>query len=154
MALKIAFPVEKSFKLDKADPTGETYVVVRQATYGEHAKRDEMFSETTRIYDDQEKGRVQVKQKWNLPDVWKKEIFLTLCDCNIERVAADGTSSLLFQFVNHGGHSRLNMKEGAFSEALGFMPLDVALEIHEKVMEVNPDWAPPAPEASAPTSGS
>jgi hypothetical protein len=38
------------------------------------------------------------------------------------------------------------MGESAFAEAWGLLPLEVALEIHAKVIELNPTWGSNAGE--------
>ena len=137
MPIKLKSPLKKEFHLTKSD--GElgvdgiegdpTLITVRQATQGDHELRNDLDSEFRREYD----GRtIKVVQRISFDDLRRREVFLTLCACNI--LDEDG-SKPLFAFEN----GRLNNEE-VFNRSWGKLPPTVADEIHEKVMEMNPLW--------------
>lgn len=139
MPKAISTPLEKTFKLDQFDPTGETFVIVRQATQAQHERRAELFDEITRIYNDAVAGETQIKQRISVEELKRIEVMLTLAECNI--LDEDGATPL-FTFVQERGRPRLAMTENRFKEAWGKLPTEVAEEIHKKIREVNPTWGP------------
>jgi hypothetical protein len=133
MPLKLIAPVKKEFVLEKTDKLydvkGEpTKVTIRQATQGEHAARNDLFSMITRHYDGDE---VSVSQRISFDDLHKREVFLTLCACNI--VDEDGKP--LFTFEDDRCTSEKDFENGWY-----LLSPAVANEIHAKVLEVNIDW--------------
>jgi hypothetical protein len=148
MPIKLKSPLKKEFHLIKSDAelgvdeTGDpTLITVRQATQGDHELRNDLDSEFRREYD----GRtIKVVQRISFDDLRRREVFLTLCACNI--LDEDG-KRLLFEFEN----GRL-IDEGKFNTAWGKLPPTVADEMHEKVMEMNPLWNGSAKPPAA-TSG-
>ncbi len=132
MALKLSAPIEKDFVLEKTDEmfgTEGTRVRVRQATQAQHERRASLFATLIREYPEGDMNNVRFVQRFSLPELMRIEAFLTLIDSNIE----DENSRPLF----HEG-----MSEAQFSRSWGRLPPAVAIEIHDKVLEVNPDWIP------------
>jgi len=126
----------KEFHLEKTDEThkneGEATVVkVRQVKMGDKKLRDDLYAKFERRFDGQ---TVTVSQVVSLDDVQRKEVYLTLAGTNI--TAPDGKTPL-FQFEG----DRLK-NEHDFNVAWATLDNDVAEEIHEKVMEMNPMWNP------------
>lgn len=140
MGLTIELPLEKTFTIGEG---AEAFsITVKQATYGDHAQRDVLMSEVTRVFNDAEQGQVQVKTNWSLPDLIRKEAFLALVDCDIRLKGPDGVEAPLFQFRSTGGRRELAMTESAFNRAFNMLPLSVAQSIRERIVEVNMNWGP------------
>lgn len=130
MALKLTAPIEKEFTLDHTDrlfETEGTTVRVRQASQRENEERAALFQEMIRRYDAND--NVSVIQHFNFPRLMRKQAQLTVVESNI----TDETGRALF---------RPGMPGAEFELAWGKLPPAVAWEIHEKVLELNPDWAP------------
>jgi hypothetical protein len=142
MPIQLSAPKKKDFTLVESDKalenTGDaavaTVITVRQATQGDVEQRNTLFADFTREYD----GRmVKVTQKISYDDIRRLEVFLTLCACNIINEKGDP----LFKFVNE----RLTDKN-AFDRAWAALPPVVAIEIGDKVLEMNPLWVPTSGE--------
>lgn len=136
MPLKLTAPIEQDFILTRSDEalesTGDpTQISVKQAAQGEYERRQHMFSEWVNSYDPQT-GQNQVVQRLNVELLKRLEVFLTLTSCNIE----SETGKPLFRFKNN----KVSMSELEFDKAWAKLPLVIATEIHEKVLEVNPTW--------------
>lgn len=138
MPLRLSAPIQKDFLLERTDELfppeeGEdpTQVSIRQAAQGEYERRQHMFSEWVRSYDPIS-GQDQVVQRLNVEMLKRLEVFLTLAACNI----SGENGKPLFRF-NRG---KISMSELEFDRAWAKLPLVTATEIHEKVLEVNPDW--------------
>ena len=136
MPLKLTAPVSQDFVLTRSDEVlgtegDPTRVSIRQAAQGEYERRQQMFSEWVRAYDPAT-GQDQVVQRLNIEMLKRLEVFLTIADCNIEAE----NEKPLFRFK--GGN--LSMSELEFDRAWAKLPLVIATEIHEKVLEVNPTW--------------
>ena len=134
MPIKLASPLKKEFHLEKSDAElqtedGATMVTIRQATQGGHELRNDLFAEFKREYGE---GIIKVVQRISFDDIRRREVFLTLCACNI--MDETGKKSL-FIFENGGLPS-----ETIFQKAWGKLPPIIAKEIHEKVLEMNPLW--------------
>lgn len=139
MALRLNPPVEKTFLLEETNKNYEsegTSVTIRQASQGQFEKRQDLFAEMTSKFTN-DPGLVEVVQRFSIPELHRIEAYLTLVDCNIE----DEDGGLLFRISkDNKGHSYLNMTEKEFERAWAKLPVDVAAEIHEKVLEMNPTW--------------
>jgi len=143
MSLQLAAPLEEDFSLTKTDEAFQvdtstpTTIRVKQASQAATERRDKLFSDVTRVFEDQDKA-VQLRQNLSLMELMRIEVFLTLVDSNI----TDEQGKPLFRFVNVGNGQRLDMDENSFSAAWGQLPPLVCNEIHEKVMLVNVTWRP------------
>jgi len=138
MAKAITRPIERVLKLEKWAPTAETYVTIRQATQDARAKLYEVYDGATQVVGDD--GRVQ-EWKLSFRREKAKEVAtrLTLVDCNIP----DPDGHPLFRFkVATTGRPILDMTPPQFAEAWGQLPPELADEIYQKVLEVNPQWGP------------
>ena len=140
MPFQLSAPKKKEFQLEKSDEalgnTGKesvpTTVLIRQATQGDVELRNALFADFTREYD----GRmVKVTQRISYDDIRRLEVFLTLCACNIINAKGDP----LFVFNNERVADRV-----AFDRAWATLPPVVAIELGEKVLEMNPLWSPEA----------
>jgi hypothetical protein len=140
MPIQLSAPKKKEFTLADSDielkNEGEaTKIVVRQATQGDIEMRNTLFADFTREYD----GRmVKVTQRISYDDIRRLEVFLTLCSCNIVNSKGDP----LFVFKDE----RLT-NQAEFNRAWANLPPVVAIEIGNKVLEMNPLWMPEVGEA-------
>jgi hypothetical protein len=147
MPLKLSLPTEKDFVLERSDLAygndGEpTRVSIRQATQSQNEKRSHIYSEVTNVINRDPEDLIpelQLRQHWSLEELKRVEVFLTLTSCNI----LDPNGSPLFRFKMVNDKSTLDMNNQEFAIAWGKLPGDIALEIHEKVLEVNPLWDGP-----------
>ena len=142
MALKLTAPVKKEFILEKTDAAwpsegGATTITIRQATQGDNELRNELFARFQREYDNA--GGVRVTQDISFDAIRRREVYLTLCGCNITNENGDS----LFKF---GPNGRLT-DEVAFRRAWSNLEPITADEIHEKVLEMNPMWRSDGGEA-------
>lgn len=147
MPLKLAAPIIKTFTLDDSDETygieGEeaTTIYVKQATQYGHALRQDLFSTLERKYRGLGEGEglneVSIVQRIALEELKELEVWLTLVDCNM----LDEEGKALFPSkTNKAGEMRLSMTRQQFAKAWGKLFPDVAREMHNKVLEVNPLW--------------
>jgi len=136
MPYQTSLPLVKEFHLEKTDENHKnegdpTIVKIRQVKMGDKKLRDDLYAKFERRFDG---NIVTVSQVVSLDDVQRKEVFLTLADTNI--TTGDGKTSL-FQFEG----DRLK-NERDFNMAWARLDQDVAKEIHDKVIEMNPMWNP------------
>lgn len=131
MPLNLEPPVEKEFVLEKSDKkfgnTGEpTTILVGQAREGENIRRAELWARYERrlIHNSDD---ISIAQEVSPAIVRRKEVFLALRGCNI---TMEGKPMFTFP-----------LKESAFNDAWSKLDPYIADEIHEKVLEVNIDWA-------------
>ena len=130
MPLNLEPPVEKEFVLEKSDKkfgnTGEpTTVLIGQAREGENISRADLWARYERRIN--KADEMSISQEVSPAIVRRKEVFLTLRGCNLTM-----DSKPLFIFP---------LKESAFNSAWSKLDPFIADEIHEKVLEVNLDWA-------------
>lgn len=135
MPYQYSAPLVKEFHLEKTDEKYKvegdpTVVKIRQVKMGAKKLRDDLYAKFERRFDG---NTVTVSQVVSLDDVQRKEVFLTLSACNI--TTPEGKP--LFTFSDE----RL-LDEDAFIKAWSKLDSDVAEEIHDKVLEMNPMWDP------------
>ena len=138
MPIQLGSPKKKEFVLTESDKvlgnteadSVPTKITIRQATQGDVELRNALFADFTREYD----GRmVKVVQHISYDDIRRLEVFLTLCQCNL----LDPKGESLFTFVNE----RL-VDQVAFKRAWASLEPVLAIEIGEKVLDMNPVWRP------------
>jgi len=132
-------PLVKDFELDyrsDIDPDARATVSIRQASTGEQLRIAGLFSEQTQIWDDAEIGTVQLKRKWNPHELHRFRAYLTMAGCDIE----DDDGDPLFKFRNTKSGAELAMSQAQFNAAWDALPPELTQEIHQKVLEVNPQW--------------
>jgi hypothetical protein len=139
MPLKVMSNNKKEFVLKKSDNEfsnkGEpTKVTIRQATQGDFEIRNDLFAEFKREYDG---TAIRVIQRISFDDIRRKEVFLTLCECNILDDQDGDEPKELFSFKD----GRLT-NEREFLSAWSKLHPSIANEIHEYVLEQNPLWKP------------
>jgi hypothetical protein len=139
---------QKEFHLEKTDKEFEIYedptmITVRQATEDDIEAREALLSKTRKnIIDYFIKGYVEDETEEEIedhsflaplaPDIELFEVYWTLCACNI---TSEGGKKPLFKFEN----GRLR-DEVEFRAAWSKLEPIIADEIHEKVLEMNPEW--------------
>lgn len=149
MAIRVrSIPVMEEFVL-KSDPTGETRIKIRQATFGEDALREQVFANMAYSWNDAERGTTRQEVKWTDSQLMQKEIFLTLCDANIEvehptKKNEDGTPKVepLFHFATLDGVPRIAVDEREFVRLLGLLDGPTVQDIWQCVREINKHWQP------------
>ena len=140
MPLRLAAPVYKTFKIVVDPETGEEgefTVTIRQATRAQTEQRAEIFAETTRVWNDENFGQIELKSHWTVAELEREEVRLTMCECDI--LDEDG-NALFRSRQDKKGRPYLAMSKAEFDRAWGMLPDEVARAIHEKVLEVNPQW--------------
>jgi len=142
MALQLKTKIEQTFSLDRSDKMydGEgTTVTIRQASQYQHEKRQEIFSNMRSRYSADGQDVLEIYQRFNALELHRLDAKLTIVDCNI----LDEEGESLFKFKkDKSGRSYLSMTDAEFDRAWGLLPIDVADEIYEKVLIVNPTWGP------------
>lgn len=136
MPYQFTAPLVKEFTLDKTDMKYDikddpTLVKIRQVKMGDKKFRDDLYAKFERRFDG---DVITVAQTVSLDDVVRKEVYLTMAACNI--IGSDGKSPM-FKFKGE----RLE-NEHEFNLAWAGLDPDVANEIHDKVLEMNPMWNP------------
>jgi hypothetical protein len=130
MPIKLDPPIEKEYTLERSDKAlgneGEpTTVKVVQARTGDNLERMELWKRFERTFE--AGGDVHVTQEVSPAIVRRKEVFLTLKGCNL----VGPEDKPLFEFP---------LREDKFNKSWAMLPSVLADEIHDKVLEVNPDW--------------
>jgi hypothetical protein len=141
MPIQLSAPLEKEFELVRTDEDfgkkGDTptTVLIRQAKQGEHERRSSLFAKIVREHaiNTEEQEMVRFIQQWSMEELKRLEVFLTLKSCNIKK--PDG--KLLWEFDKNG-----QITEQKFNEGWASLPVSVAREIHECVLDVNVAWMP------------
>jgi hypothetical protein len=149
MPLVLIKGIPESFKLEKADPSGDTFVMIKPATVAEQAARDDLNARATRTIRSSSPDAIEVKSEWTFSQRQALEVFLTMVDCNVMVQESDaegkpsGDAKALFKTGrNTRGEAYLDMNRIQFTEAWGKLPTEVADEIHSKVLKKNPQWDP------------
>lgn len=138
MPFRKQIPLVKDLVLERTDKAygvqgTPTSVTIRQATQSAHERRANLFANIVRELGKNDE-MVRLVQRFSMEELKRIEVMLTLAGCNIE----DENGSMLFKFDSDG----FIRDEAAFNRAWGMLPPLVAEEIHDKVLDVNVDWAP------------
>jgi hypothetical protein len=135
-----AKPLMKTFAL-QADEEGEATVTIRQATFADEKHLGELSAKRIQHWDDQQVGSIKVEQEFN----WREEvawrIYYTIEDMSGIYIAdSKGNDVPLMEFAQRGSIMRPKSKDH-FNARIGILPTTVVDEIHEYVLEMNPQWA-------------
>jgi hypothetical protein len=140
MPIQLAVPLEKEFELVKTDKLfGEkdappTTVLIRQAAQGEHERRAALFAQIVREQSvDAPEQFIRFIQRFSFEELKRLECFLAVKACNIE----DHNGKPLWRFDKNG-----SITESDFNAGWRKLPLPVAEEIYDCVLDVNVDWRP------------
>ena len=137
MPLQLTAPLIKRYILDDIDPTGETYVEVKQATQIAVERRASAMEDREQIISVGGVEEMRVRAKWNYPEIQRYEAYLTVVGCNI--AGLDGEPLFIFK-QSKGQTPYLSMNEAAFESAWGALVPDWAESIHRRVRASNPMW--------------
>ena len=144
MAFKITDPIFKSFDLEKTDlayPSEDgkpTTVLIKQARQHEHATRQDQWNKFERRYSSADPDNISIIQELSFEAIKMLEARMVLAESNI--LDESGKKLLFPSKKDDQGHSILDMKAKEFEIAWGSLPTDVAQEIHDKIIELNPMW--------------
>lgn len=140
MPIRLEVPFDKDFTLVKTDKLfGEkgsppTTISIRQAKQGEHERRAALFAQIVREQSvDAPEQFIRFVQRFSFEELKRLECFLTVKACNIE----DADGKPLWRFDKNG-----NITESEFNKGWRQLPVSVAEEIHDCVLDVNIDWRP------------
>ena len=136
MALKLPDPteLEQTIKLLDADPTGETWVRIKQATTGEDALLSNLWAKTALEWDDAQQGKVKQYSEVSRAQVQAEAVRLTLLESNM----LDHKEKPLFPKIDHA--ARRDPKQ--FLPRWEKLPMAWSREVYEAVLQVNPQWRP------------
>jgi len=137
MALKLPDPteLEQTIKLLKADPSGDARVRIKQATMGVDAILSALWAKTAWEFDDDQKGKVKQYNDVSRAQIMGERVRLTLLEgINI----LDHEGKPLFPAVDPAAVRGRD----TFYDAWSLLPSAWADEIHEAVLQVNPQWGP------------
>lgn len=129
-------PTSREFKLKFGDDPFA--VSIRQARTGDAVQLGNLFSETTRVWDDADFGPIQLKQKWNQMELQRMRAYLTMVACDLED--ENGDPLFLFRTGKHGPET--SMGRDAFNQVWDSLPQELTDMIHECVIKANPQWGP------------
>jgi len=136
MAIKVMPSTTREFVLEESDKLYNeaneppTRVTIRQASQGDAERRSNLFSKWRTSMNSA--GENSLEQEFNYNAVKRLDVYLTLTDSNITNGA---TGKSLFTFKDGRLESQVS-----FDKAWDMLPVPMADEIHNKVLEMNPDW--------------
>ncbi len=147
MSIVVTRGLPEQYLLTQFDKDSMAFVTVKPATVAESASRDELWAKQTRTYNTDTPDQVEVKTESTFSQRQALEVFLTLVDCNIKFQNTDATGEpdgdevTLFNIGRKpNGEPYLAMDREAFLVQWGRLPVEVAEEIHGKVLIKNPQW--------------
>jgi len=136
-------PVVRTYNLQwKPDPDydGEPgTITIRQAnTYDSERLADET-AERTMVWRDDETGKaVEERYRWNSLTRNRIQAYFTIVESNLE----DEEGKPIFKSRVEDEITTLNMSQSAFDKMWGKLPGELTLEIHEYIIDMNPQWDP------------
>ncbi len=135
MPKKVALPVDQICQLTKWDPTGETNVTIRQANQG-IVDRLENFRTAANEYqwDDKAQGKTTMKTNRGSAEVRRLQVRETMVASNLP---GPDDQPMFKTFIYKNDSDIL-----AWEKAWDALPPELAAEIFEKVLDVNPQWKP------------
>jgi hypothetical protein len=131
-------PESKVFRLELLDarqdiPDEEQSTVeIITSTFSGNSKRSQEFS---KFKVERDGDKEITYYDWSYYKLVLTEIYLTMIACNL----TNGKEPL-FKFKEGRRGSKLAMTFEDFADALGLMDDDAVIEIHSKVLEMNPQW--------------
>ena len=141
MALKLIAPIYETFTPDKSDEKygaeTSTSIVVKQARQHEHTRRPSTFSIIEPRVSTIDSDEISYVQRFSFAELARLETYLTLCSCDI--LMEDG-NPLFPSKTGNNDRPKLDMTESQFNQSWGMLLPDIAAEIHEYVLQVNPQW--------------
>lgn len=150
MAYEVEEPTEETCVLKETDPSGATWVVVKEARSGEIARRDALWSEFAIERD--EHGEIKLEH-YKVPGTRATfvDCYLTFVDSNIDYkhrkrdangrpvLGTDGSPVMVTEKMFKAG-----MSQSEFEARFAKLPSQMMREWHDHVLRLNPDWNPGA----------
>ncbi len=135
MSRKVSKPVEEIKQLTRWDTAGEDFVQIRQATQGV-VEMLENFRTSNNEYqwDDKEQGKTTMKTNRGSAEIKRLQVRETLTGSNL--AYEDG--SVVFKVFQ----PKTDKDIAVFNQCWEAIDPELAEEIYEKILEVNPQWAP------------
>jgi hypothetical protein len=134
-----SIPEVKTFRLELMDKRynipddAPSTVDIVTSTFSGNSKRSQEFSKFKVERGD---GKEITYYDWSYYKLVLHEVYLTLVGCNLQ-----GSNGPLFAFKSTPKGPKLAMSFEEFAEAFGLLDDDGAVEIHTKVLEMNPQWS-------------
>ena len=135
--------IEKTLPLLRWDPTGETWVKIRQIRSGDQHRYEEETYTREISYTQGEEALVTEKQRISVMRIFLARAKLTVLESNLGEAILDSKNE---PKIGKDGEVetrplfKKNMSEAAFIHAWNSLPVDLVIEIDEKVREMNPHW--------------
>jgi len=140
MPKSISTPLQKTVPLTKFDESGDTHVIVRQARQSEvEYVASASMGYTRQITDPETGAQISVRYPASRQEIMRRRVEAVLCGCNI----LDTNGQPLFRFADLPDGRRAVSMETAptFAEQWGKLEPELAREIYEAVLQVNPMWS-------------
>ena len=126
-------PVKKI--LEQADPTEDTWVMIRPITFREDMLRGEILKQRP-ITEDPVTGQ-QTSHGLNMYALRAEELWLTYHSCHIVLEDKEGDK------IEPIGKPADEITRNEFMEGLTALPSYIVIEWYNLMLEVNPDWRYP-----------
>lgn len=133
MSIKISAMTPVKKVLIESDASGDSWIMIRPITYRDDLVRGELLKERE-VASDGIGG--SMTKGINMYRLRAEELWLTYADAHIVFEDADGGQAEPFV-------PRDEMTKVEFMQALSDLSPSVVLEWHQRMVEVNPDWAYP-----------
>ena len=135
MSKRVSKPVTEIKQLTRWDPAGEDTVTIRQATQGV-VEGLENFRTSNNEYqwNDREQGKTVMKTNRGSAEIRRLQVRETLVGSNLQ----DTEGQPVFKTFHFENESDIL----SFNRAWEALDPELAKEIFEKILEVNPQWAP------------
>lgn len=127
MAIKISAMTPVKKHLEGVDPSGDSWVLIKPITYRDDMLRGELLKE-------REMTTTGLGKGLNMYQLRAEELWLTYAGANIVLEDEDGKEAQPFTD---------EMTKAEFMAVVGPLVPAIVLEWHQKLVEVNPDWAFP-----------
>ena len=137
MPVRVSTPTNLTKKLVGLDQSGETYITLRPADFQAEQERGEALKNRTLV---PMNGYWRTRTEVNLGDLWALEIWLAYVETNLVVEFTDEHGKVV-KTVSFKPRSETN--RGEFMASLGQLPGEMVAEMHQKVLEIMPDWAVP-----------
>lgn len=148
MAYEVEEPIEEQCFLKECDPSGATWVTIREARGGQDMQRDLLWAEFALERD--ETGKVKLEH-YRMPGTKAilVEAWLTFIDSNmlLKRKKRDTRGKVLLDSEGKPVYEtvpmfKTGMSQSDFETRFAALPREIIREWHGHVRRLNPDWDP------------